>query len=327
MMGKNINFKRNVRNVLIRQSVLILFSIFIIVMAFVRPSFTQINTINNVLIDASIYGVSALAITIVLVAGQWDISITSTFLWGTLFLCDLLNKWGGSTMGIIGAFLAVFASCCLFGLINGIIVVYGKIIPFIATMGTMNVIKGIALVYSNEKMITTKNAFVTDVGKTKVFNLSVLVYIFLALAVVAWFVMKYTRFGRSLYATGGNPAAAAAAGINVRFNQVFVYVMLGFATAISACMFVCRMRSGSVTYCTDFSLTCASAAIIGGTSMRGGVGNPLKTVLGVIVIFGLYKALGFLGIQGYYSNLIKGIVIMSIILMDGYLTRSGKMKG
>ena len=325
-MNNKTPARNAVLHFILRQPVLVLFVLFIIVMAFVRPSFVSITNINNVLIDASIYGVSALAITIVLICGQWDLSITSTFLWGTLFLCHLLNLWGDTTMGIILAFVCVFATCTLVGLINGIIVVYGRIIPFIATMATMTAVKGFALVFSHDEMITTKNDFVTAVGKAKLFNLSYLVYIFLLLAVVAWFVMRFTPFGRSVYATGGNIQAATSAGIKVKFNCVFVYALLGFAVAISASMFVCRMRSGSVTYCTDFSLTCASAAIIGGTSMRGGVGNPLKTVLGVVVIFGLYKALGLLGIQGYYSNLIKGIVIMSILLLDGYMTRSGKMR-
>lgn len=279
---------------------------------------------KNVLIDASIYGVSALAMTIAIICGEFDLSLSSNFAWAQIFLCYLLNAWGDASLGVVGAVLVTILSCMTIGAVNGLIVVKCKISAFIATLGMMTIVKGICLVFTNGEMISTSNAVVKSIGRGTLLGIPYLVLIFVAAIAVAYYMMRFTRFGRGLYATGGNYEAAALTGIPVKFNKFIIFVILGMAAGISGFMFVCLMRAGSVLYGTDLSLTCVAATVVGGTPLSGGKGSVLKTVFGILVIYVLYKSLSFLGVQGYYTNLIKGLVLLSVVSMDAYMNNRRK---
>ncbi|MEG0934103.1 MAG: ABC transporter permease [Clostridia bacterium] len=309
-----------------QQPVLILFLVFIAVMVVAKPSFAQLSNIKNVLIDASIYGVAALAMTIAIITGAFDLSLSSNFAWGQVFFCYLLNQWGETPFGILAAFVVMLLSCTLIGSVNGLVVVLGKIPPFIATLGMMTIIKGGCLLFTDGNMISTTNQFIVAMGKGTFLGISYLTYIFGFLVLLAHFVMRYTRFGRGLYATGGNYNAAKLAGINVRFSQFSIFAILGLAAGISGAMFVCLMRAGSVLYGTDLSLTCVAATVVGGTPLTGGKGSVLRTVIGILLIYVLYKGLSFLGLQGYYNTMIRGLVLLVVVSVDAYMTRSGNIK-
>jgi ribose transport system permease protein len=309
-----------------RQPILILLVCYIIVIGIVKPTFVSVGNLKNVLIDASIYGVAALAMTIAIICGEFDLSLASNFMWSQIFFCFLLNEWGGTGFGIFAAWIVMVLSCIAIGALNGLIVVKGKINSFITTLGMMTIVKGVCLVFTDGEMISTNNEFIKMVGKGTLFGFSYLTYIFILLIVISFFVMKYTRFGRGLFATGGNYAAAELAGINVKFNKFIVFVILGLSAGISGSMFISRMRAGSVLYGTDLSLTCVAATVVGGTPLSGGKGSVLRTVVGVLVIYVLYKSLSFLGLQGYYNSLIKGLVLLIVVTVDAYMTRSGKVR-
>ena len=311
-MGSNA--KRNVASsVLKQQPILVLFALFIVVVGFVKPAFVSIDNLRNVLVDASIYGVSALAMTIAIICGEFDLSLASNFMWAQIFFCYLLNGWGGTPLGIFAAWACTVLSCMLVGALNGLIVVKGKVTSFITTLGMMTIIRGVCLVFTGGDMISTSNEFVKTMGKGTLLGFSYLTYIFIAMILLAFYVMKYTRFGRGLYATGGNYVAAQLSGIPVQFNKFIIFVILGLAAGISGSMFVCLMRAGSVLYGTDLSLS-------------GGKGSVLRTVVGVLVIYVLYKSLAFLGLQGYFNTLIKGLVLLLVVTFDAYMTRSGNVR-
>jgi ribose transport system permease protein len=133
--------------------------------------------------------------------------------------------------------------------------------------------------------------------------------------------MKYTKIGRAMYATGGNRKAAELSGINVNFCRFSIFVILGLAAGISGAMFVCLMRAGSVLYGTDLALTCVAATVVGGTPLNGGKGSVLRTVIGILLIYVLYKGLAFLGLQGYYNTMIRGAVLLSVVALDSFMTK------
>ena len=305
-----------------RQPVLMLFALFIVAMSIARPSFVTVANLNNVLIDISIYGVAALAMTVAIITGAFDLSLAANFALAQILFCYLLNAWGATPLGIMAAFLVMTLTTTLIGCVNGLVVVFGKIPPFIATLGMMTVIKGGCLVFTGGNMISTSNAFVEWVGKSTFLGFSYLTYIFLFVVILMCFVMRYTRFGRALYATGGNYAAAKLSGINVKFSRFIIFAILGLAAGVSGAMFVCLMRAGSVLYGTDLSLTCVAATVVGGTPLTGGKGSVLRTVVGVLLIFVLYKGLAFLGLQGYYNTMIRGVVLLVVVAADAYMTRN-----
>ncbi len=306
------------------QPVLLLFLFFIFLMVVIKPSFVSIRNVKNILIDVSIYGVSALAMTIAIITGAFDLSLSANFAWAQIFFCFLLNAWGDSPGAILAALLVMLLSTMLVGVLNGLIVVFLRVHAFIATMATGIILKGFSLVFTKGNMIRTTNPFIREMGKGTFLGLSYLTYIFIAFVVLAYFVMTYTRYGRGLYATGGNMKAAELSGINVKFTRFSIFVILGFAAGISGAMFVCLMRAGSVLYGTDLALTCVAATVVGGTPLTGGRGSVLRTVVGILLIYVLYKGLAFLGLQGYYNTMIRGIVLLTVVSIDAFMTRGDR---
>lgn len=308
------------------QSVTLLFILFIILMIVVKPSFVTMTNIKNVLIDASIYGVAALAMTIAIITGAFDLSLSSNFAWAQIFFCYLVNAWGDKPMGIPAAFLVMALSCTAIGCVNGLVVVFGDIPAFIATLGMSTIVKGGCLLFTDGNMIAVNNHTITAMGKGTFLGLSYLTWIFIVIVLVAVFVMKYTRFGRALYATGGNLNAARLSGYNVNLCRFSTFAILGFSAAIAGAMFICLMRAGSVLYGTDLALTCVAATVVGGTPLSGGKGSVGRTVVGILLIYVLYKGLAFLGLQGYYNTMIRGLVLLVVVSLDAYMTQSGTAK-
>ena len=317
---KKESFVPKLKTFLQQQPMIVVFILFIVFIAIMKPNFTRLQNLNNVLIDASIYGVPALAMTIAIICGEFDLSLSSNFAWAQIFFCYLLNKWGSTTVGTVCALLVMLASCTAIGCVNGLVVVKGKIASFIATLGMLTIVRGICLVFTGSNMISTDNSIIERIGKGSILGISNLTYVFIIIVAIAAFVMRYTRFGRNLYATGGNYTAAQIARIPVQFNKFIIFAILGLSAGIAGSMFVCLMRAGSVLYGTDLALTCVAATVIGGTPLTGGKGSVLKTAVGILLIFFIYKALAFLGLQGYFNTMIRGLILLVVVFIDAYMT-------
>lgn len=319
MKTKALSFLKN-------QMILCLLIVFIIVLAILRPSFVSLNNIKNVLVDASIYGVAALAMTMAIITGAFDLSMAANFAWGQIFFCYLLNAWGDTPMGILGAFLCTVASTAAIGALNGTIIVKTGISAWICTMSMNYVIKGWCLVFTGSDMIKTENPFVVAFGKGTFLGISYLTYIFIAVAIIVYLIMRFTQYGRNLYATGGNAVAAQLAGVNVDLYRFSTFVILGFAAGLAGCMYVCLIRAGSVLYGTDLALTCIAATVVGGTPLSGGRGGVHRTVIGILLIYIMYKGLGFLRLAGYINTMVRGIVLLLVVFIDAFMTQSGTRK-
>jgi len=315
-----------VKKFILEQPVFIIFLLFAIVIGIIKPSFLGPVNIQNLFMDISVYGVVACAMTIAIICGELDLSASSTFIWSQILFCTLLNLWGGTILGIIAAIIITLISGIIIGSINGIILTRLHINSFITTLGTMTIIRGVALVFTDGNMVSTSNKFIASLGTGTLFGIPYLVYIYVIFVAIAFYVMKYTRFGRNIFATGGNVTVSKLSGIRINFYKYIIFVIVGFASALAGIMLVSQVRAGSVLYGTDLSLTAIAATVIGGTSLSGGSGSIMKTFFGMLVLGLLYKALIFLGLQAYYQNLIKGLVLMTAIATDAYLSRSGNVR-
>jgi ribose transport system permease protein len=301
----------------LNQTVLFLLVGFMLVMALVKPSFLAWWNIQNILIDVSIYGVVACGMTILIISGEFDLSASSQYMWAQILYITLLNATNNP---LISAILTL-GSGFILGTINGLIVTRFRISSFIVTLGTMTMIRGLCLVFTNGKMVNTQNQFIKDLGSAEFLGLSSLFYIYLVVLVIISIMLAYTNFGRRLYATGGNIEVARLAGINTAFQKTAAFSIMGMLCAIGGIMLVAQLRAGSTQYGTDLALTCVAATVIGGTRLSGGAGNALRTALGMLVIVVLYKALIYLGLQAYFQNLVKGTVLILVVMFDLFLTR------
>lgn len=296
-----------------KKAVLLIFLAFIIVVAVIKPSFIAPSNLQNIFMDISIYGVVACGMTIALLCGEFDLSVSSQFMWAQIFFVTLVN-----VMGPAAAILLTLFSGAVLGSINGLLVTLGKISSFITTLGTMTIYEGMCLIFTDGNMVSTANEAVAAFGNMTLFGVSVLTWIFIAAVILFSLIMKYSAFGRRIYATGGNIEAAKLAGIKTRFYKYIIFVILGLCAAVAGIMFVTMIRAGSTLYGTDLAMTAVAAAVIGGTSLSGGRGTIIGTFIGMLIIGTLYKTLIYLGMQAYYQNLIKGAVLLVVVVMDVY---------
>jgi len=246
----------------LKQTVLLLLFGFIVVMAGIRPSFLAWWNIQNILLDVSIYGVVACGMTMLIICGEFDLSASSQYMWAQILFVSLLNATNKPVLSI----LVTLVSGILLGTINGLIVTKMRVNSFIATLGTMTMIRGLCLVFTGGEMVSTDNAFARNLGQAELLGLSSLTYIYLGVLALVSLVLAYTNFGRRLYATGGNIDVANLAGIKTGFQKIMAFSSMGLLCAIAGIMLVGMLRAGSTQYGTDLALTCVSC--------NGHRGNP-----------------------------------------------------
>lgn len=308
-----------VKKFLLTKSVLIVLVLFAAVMGGIFPEFLSFSNITNILQDISMYGVAACGMTILIIGGDFDLSASSQYAWAMIFCISMIEY-----VGVYAAMLLTLASGLILGLINGLIVTKLNINSFTATLGMQLAIKGLCLTYTSGQLINTQNEFMATLGNAKMFGFSSLTYIYLLVIVAVSLLLYRTRFGRNIYAVGGNIQVAKFAGINTTFTKIAGFGIMGILCAIAGMMFVAQMRAGSVLYGTDLTMSCVAATVIGGTSLSGGTGNVAKTFMGMLLINVLYKALIFLGLSSYIQDMTKGIVVIAVVVFDFFTSSLGR---
>jgi len=216
------------------------------------------------------------------------------------------------------ATLAGIVAGGLMGLVNGLIISKGKVAPFIATLGTMTVLRGLALVMSNGSPISDFNSdFFSMLGGGYVARLiPIPVVLMLIVFGIFWFVLKKTVFGRHVYATGGNAESAKLSGVKVDRVQLWVYTISGVMAAIAGVVLTSRLNSAQPTAGTGYELDAIAAVVLGGTSLTGGRGWIFGTLVGALLIGVLNNGLNLLDVSSFYQQVIKGSVILLAVLID-----------
>lgn len=284
---------------------LLLFSVFI-------PNFCTAGNIVNIFSSFSVYGVVTIAMAFALICGEFDLSVGSTMALASLIFATLVNEKSFAL-----AALAALLSGALIGALNGFLVSKFGIPSFVVTMGMQITVKGAACLYTDAKPVAIYSDLCYQAGNGTLFGIPYLVWVFFLILLLAGGVLKYTVFGRGLYAVGGNYLMAKNAGINAPVYKFMIFFILGIASAMGGVMMACRISAGNALYGTDLTMAAISANVVGGTSTVGGTGNIWKTLLGLIVLYVLYNALMLLGIQAYVQQLIKGLIVIVVIVVDG----------
>jgi ribose transport system permease protein len=276
---------------------------------------TKLN-ILNVLYQSTITAVVAIGMTFVILGAGIDLSVGSV-LAVTSVLSVGLTVWDGWPVPL--AILAALGVGSGVGLFNGFAVAKLKVNPLIVTLAMLSVMQGVAFIYSGGENIAPVPNFFHQVGVATVgWNISAFIPFALGLALVAHFVLTRTRFGRSLYAVGGNPTAAALAGIRTDRILIGSYAICGFTAAIAGIMTTARLESGAATAGTNMNLNAIAATVIGGTSLFGGQGNVVGTLLGVLLIGLVGNAITLLGVPPNWDLIVTGGVIFTAAALDVY---------
>ena len=285
--------------------------IMIVFMIIRKPSFISWGNICNIINECAVYGITACAMTTAIICAEFDLSASSIFAWSTVLCCMLCNA-----MGFFPALIITLLCGAVFGAFNGLLVSLVRMPAFVATLGTMTAIEGLAYVVTDAQPINTANETLKAIGQFHIAGIGTAPMVFIAtLLVFIWF-LKKTRFGRAIYATGGNYEVARLSGINVKFCKFIIFVLLGACAALSGVMYTSRIMAGWAPYGSDLSLYCVAATVIGGTSLAGGNGGVHRTIIGVLLMAIMFNALTMLGVDGSMQKFIRGLVLITVIMLD-----------
>jgi len=219
----------------------------------------------------------------------------------------------------IPAWVSVVAGLAIgtaFGVANGLLIVYTKIPPFIATLGSQVIARGLALLYTNAYPVPMLRKDFTAIGQNHLFGIPYIVLVFVVFLLAAYIMLNHTRFGKNVYAIGGNPEAARAAGIKVERNVLMIYIWSAFTAAAAGIMMTARSASGISTLGQGYELDAIAAATVGGVSHLGGIGSIVGVFGGILVLGVINNGLLITGVSPYLQQIIKGAIIIVAVIFD-----------
>jgi inositol transport system permease protein len=294
-----------------------------------EPRFLTPLNLFNILRQVSIYGLLAIGMTFVILTAGIDLSIGSLVALAGL-VAAAVSKGGLSNRFTVGAgqeaagygwFLAALAAIGVGlagGFLQGLAITRLKVPPFVVTLGGMSVFRGAALLFAAGGPISGFEPNFVWIGQGRIGEVPVPVVIFLTFAVLAHIALRYTRYGRQIYAVGGNPEAARLSGLNVRAVTTSVYVIMGFFAGLGAFVLAARLNSAEAVAGTGYELTVIASVVIGGTSLFGGLGTIFGTVIGTILIGVLLNGLVLMNVSAYVQQIIIGIIIVLAVAFDTF---------
>lgn len=286
----------------------------IISASLISPYFLQTANLINILRQISIIGIVSVGLTFVILTKGIDLSVGSII--GTVAVVSASMLHSGVSIPLV-LFVGLLIGA-LIGAVNGIGIAFGKIQPFIMTLGIMVAARGLAQTYAKGQPISlgeTTSSFYW-LGGGNWFGIPVPVYLFIFVALIAIFVLKFTSFGRYVYAIGDNLEASRLSGVNTKKITFIVYIISGFLSALTALILVSRLTVGEPTAGTGFELDAIAIVVIGGTSLFGGEGGVKGTIIGAAIIAVLANVLNLLGVTPFTQQIVKGLIIIIAVLLE-----------
>jgi simple sugar transport system permease protein len=279
--------------------------------------FTSANNQLTILRDVASIGIAAWAMTLVIVAGEIDLSIGPMVAFISVVLAFMLK----ANVPLIAAIPAALAVGAAFGTLAGVLRAYFDVPSFVATLGLWSALRGLALFMTNALPVTfNENAFMERLAD-EVFGIPTSAVVMLVLFVVFVMIARYTSFGRSVFAVGGNANAAHLCGINVKRVRVIIFSISGLLSAATGVLLTARLGSGNAGAATGLEFDVIAAVVIGGTSLSGGRGSMLGTMLGAFVITLIGDGLVLRGINPFFQEVVRGVIIVVAVLANLMATR------
>jgi ribose transport system permease protein len=281
------------------------------------PHFLTVSNLLNVLEQTSINAIVAVGMTFVIVSGGIDLSVGSVLALSGIVLARALEAGLPAPLAI-GIALVTGLAC---GVGNGLLVTYGRLPSFIATLGMMSVARGGALMAAEGRPISGFSEGFRALATAQLVIIPAPVLITGAIYLAAHFVLSRTVFGRATYAIGGNEEAARLSGIHVRFHKTLIYGVAGLTSAAAAAILTARLNSAQPTAGTNYELDAIAATVIGGTSLLGGEGTLMGALIGALIMGVLRNGLNLLNVSSFFQQVVIGTVIIVAVLIDMTLKR------
>jgi ribose transport system permease protein len=294
-------------------------AVLIIVGAATSENFLTTDNLRNILVSSSVIGVVVVGATFVIIGGGIDLSVGALVALASVWATTVATQSYGPGVMVLCAVLVGAGA----GLVNGLLIAYGRLVPFIVTLAMLVSARGLAAkLADNRTQIVTDNS-IKQLATTDVIGIPVLVLVLAAVATVGWLLLNRTTFGRRTFAIGGNPEAARLAGIDVRRTTATLYLISGICCGIAAVMLLARTTTGSSTHGNLYELDAIAAVIIGGTLLTGGRGTLIGSILGVFVFQTITNIFILNNLATEVQNIAKGLIIVGAVLLQRRAGREG----
>ncbi|OJH19361.1 ribose ABC transporter permease [Bacillus obstructivus] len=312
--GKSMNRANHLDNIMQKLGPLLGFIILVVIVSILNPSFLQPLNILNLLRQVAINALIAYGMTFVILTGGIDLSVGSILALSSALMAGMMVSG-------LDPILAIIIGCLLggvMGMVNGLLITKGKMAPFIATLATMTVFRGLTLVYTDGNPITglSDSRLFQLFGRGYFLGIPVPAITMIIAFIILYIILQKTPFGRKTYAIGGNEKAALISGIKVPRVKIMIYSLAGLLSALAGAILISRLDSAQPTAGTSYELDAIAAVVLGGTSLSGGRGKIFGTLIGALIIGTLNNGLNLLGVSSFYQMVVKGIVILIAVLLD-----------
>lgn len=319
--------KMSFNEILRRYNLIILLIVFIVISAVLSPNFLTLGNFFNLLQQASIPGIVAIGMTLVILLGGIDLSVGSVLAFSGMIASIVVEKMGGSIASIIVGCLVALLVSGLMGLITGVLISKFKLPDFIASLAMMEIARGAALLTTSGNPVFGLGDAFHVLGGGFVFGKVAISGIFwIVLTVMFVLLLKYSVFGRSLFAIGGNREAAMLSGIKTRRNYALTYMMSGLLAGFAGILTASWMSTGQPTAGDGYELDAIAASVIGGASLSGGVGSVAGTFGGVFLLQIITNIFNLVGLPSYYQRIAKGAIIVFALLLNQFVANENRKK-
>ena len=281
------------------------------------PHFLTLSNLVNIVEQTSINAIVAAGMTFVILSGGIDLSVGSMVALTGVVLGTALQ--GGQMLPVALILAAAAGIAC--GLANGALISFGRLPPFIVTLGMMSIARGAALLFTEGRPVSGFDASFRSIAIGRVGVVPAPVIVMAVVYAAAYFVLARTRFGRYVYAIGGNEEAARLSGVAVRFHKTMIYGVSGLMSALAAVLLTARLNSAQPIAGINYELDAIAATVIGGTSLMGGEGTLGGTLIGALIMGVLRNGLNLLGVSSFLQQIVIGAVIVFAVLLDTVLKR------
>ncbi len=296
----------------------------VVAMSFMSPVFLSQDNLLNIIRQVAVIGLISLGVTLVIISKGIDLSSGSTLALTAVMAASFgqAGDWAAKMYPnipelpvIVPIFVALAVGTAV-GTFNGLLVARTGIPAFIATLGTYVSVRGLALLYSDGRPISNLTESYQYIGQGYILGIPVPVILFLAFAFVTWVMLNHTKFGKNIYAIGGNVVAAEVSGVNVQRNLIKIYMYAGMLAGVAGLVLSARLNTGQPGMGVAYELDAIAATTIGGTSHSGGIGTIQGAVVGTLILGVLNNGLNLMGVSAYWQQIIKGIIIVSAVIID-----------
>ncbi|HRI81171.1 MAG: hypothetical protein RLZZ129_1371 [Verrucomicrobiota bacterium] len=297
------------------------FAVFVVlcaVISILTPHFLSVSNLLNVAQQTVINAIIAVGLTYVIISAGIDLSVGSILAFSGVVMGQALGA-GLPLPLAIAAGVAVGTGC---GAVNGLLIAYGRLPPFIATLGMMSVARGAALLVTDGRPVSGFSESFRWLATGEVMGVPVPVLIMILVYVAAHFVLRRTKFGRYTFAIGGNEEAALLSGVPVRLYKLGIYAVCGGLAGLASVILTARLNSAQPIAGLSYELDAIAATVIGGTSLMGGRGSVVGTLLGALIMGVLRNGLNLLGVSSFIQQVVIGAVIIAAVLLDTFLKNS-----